>query len=114
MMRRVIEGREDGHRQELQSHTEAVNCHHNYVQQEHHFGKTCSSRKGAVSAQPAARHHPGKHGRAQRIVRGGATGQLRVVLARRGPRERSEAKRLSRSTTTAPPPRAWSAGRTRA
>lgn len=30
----------------------AVNCHHNYVQQEHHFGENCYiTRKGAVSAQ---------------------------------------------------------------
>lgn len=31
---------------------EAVNCHHNYVQKEHHFGEeVLITRKGAVSAQ---------------------------------------------------------------
>ena len=30
----------------------AVNCHHNYVSREHHFGKDCFvTRKGAVSAK---------------------------------------------------------------
>ncbi|CDG80918.1 RtcB family protein [Janthinobacterium agaricidamnosum] len=36
----------------FQTHVEAVNCHHNYVQQERHFGKdVLVTRKGAVSAR---------------------------------------------------------------
>ena len=35
---------------------EAVNCHHNYVQKETHFGEeVLVTRKGAVSAQKGAR-----------------------------------------------------------
>jgi tRNA-splicing ligase RtcB len=30
-------------RKNFQSHIEAVNCHHNYVSKEHHFGETCTS-----------------------------------------------------------------------
>ena len=36
----------------FESHVEAVNCHHNYVQQERHFGQDVFiTRKGAVSAR---------------------------------------------------------------
>ena len=36
----------------FQAHTEAVNCHHNYVQRETHFGQDVYvTRKGAVSAK---------------------------------------------------------------
>jgi RNA-splicing ligase RtcB len=36
----------------FESHVEAVNCHHNYVNREHHFGKDILvTRKGAVSAR---------------------------------------------------------------
>jgi tRNA-splicing ligase RtcB len=39
-------------RKNFQSHIEAVNCHHNYVSKEHHFGQdVCVTRKGAVSAK---------------------------------------------------------------
>jgi tRNA-splicing ligase RtcB len=32
----------------FESHVEAVNCHHNYVQKEHHFGEDVFvTRKGA-------------------------------------------------------------------
>jgi tRNA-splicing ligase RtcB len=35
----------------FETHVEAVNCHHNYVQQERHFGEDVFvTRKGAVSA----------------------------------------------------------------
>ena len=35
----------------FESHVEAVNCHHNYVQMEHHFGQDVYvTRKGAVSS----------------------------------------------------------------
>jgi RNA-splicing ligase RtcB len=36
----------------FQTHLEAVNCHHNYVQKETHFGEDVYvTRKGAVSAR---------------------------------------------------------------
>ena len=36
----------------FESHVEAVNCHHNYVQRERHFGEDVFvTRKGAVSAK---------------------------------------------------------------
>ena len=67
MMKRVIEAAKTVIRKSFQSHVEAVNCHHNYVQQEHHFGEDVYvTRKGAVSAKRrAAGHHPRQHGRAQ-------------------------------------------------
>ena len=37
----------------FETHVEAVNCHHNYVQREPHFGQeVLITRKGAVSARP--------------------------------------------------------------
>ena len=40
---------------------EAVNCHHNYIAKEHHFGKNIwVTRKGAVRARLGQRH--GAHG----------------------------------------------------
>ena len=56
----------------FQAHLEAVNCHHNYVSREHHFGADVFvTRKGAVSA----RHGelgiiPGSMGTRSYIVRG--------------------------------------------
>lgn len=51
---------------------EAVNCHHNYVQEEEHFGKTCwVTRKGAVRAGLGDRGIiPGSMGARSYIVRG--------------------------------------------
>jgi RNA-splicing ligase RtcB len=52
MMKRVIEAAKTVIRKNFQSHIEAVNCHHNYVQKEHHFGEDVYvTRKGAVSAK---------------------------------------------------------------
>jgi tRNA-splicing ligase RtcB len=52
MMRRVIEAARKVVPKSFQSHVEAVNCHHNYVQQESHFGHDVYvTRKGAVSAR---------------------------------------------------------------
>ncbi|MEO0478692.1 MAG: RtcB family protein [Planctomycetota bacterium] len=50
----------------------AVNCHHNYVQQEHHFGKDCwVTRKGAVHAgEGKLGIIPGSMGAKSFIVRG--------------------------------------------
>jgi tRNA-splicing ligase RtcB len=51
---------------------EAVNCHHNYVQKEHHFGEeVLITRKGAVSAQKGQMGIiPGSMGAKSFIVRG--------------------------------------------
>jgi tRNA-splicing ligase RtcB len=54
------------------SHVEAVNCHHNYVQQERHFGEDVYvTRKGAVSAKRGELGIiPGSMGARSFIVRG--------------------------------------------
>lgn len=54
------------------SHVEAVNCHHNYVQQEQHFGEDVFvTRKGAVSAKRGQMGIiPGSMGARSYIVRG--------------------------------------------
>jgi tRNA-splicing ligase RtcB len=56
----------------FQTHVEAVNCHHNYVQRERHFGKdVLITRKGAVSAQKGELGIiPGSMGARSFIVRG--------------------------------------------
>jgi tRNA-splicing ligase RtcB len=72
MMRRVIEAAKIVLHKSFQSHTEAVNCHHNYVQQEHHFGQDVYvTRKGAVSAKLGELGIiPGSMGARSYIVRG--------------------------------------------
>jgi tRNA-splicing ligase RtcB len=72
MMRRVIEAARGALRRSFQSHVEAVNCHHNYVQQEHHFGRDVYvTRKGAVSAKLGELGIiPGSMGVRSYIVRG--------------------------------------------
>ena len=56
----------------FESHVEAVNCHHNYVQREHHFGEDVFvTRKGAVSARRGQLGIiPGSMGARSYIVRG--------------------------------------------
>jgi tRNA-splicing ligase RtcB len=55
MLRRVIEAAKTVIAKPFQSHVEAVNCHHNYVAQERHFGEDVFvTRKGAVSAKEAS------------------------------------------------------------
>jgi tRNA-splicing ligase RtcB len=56
----------------FETHVEAVNCHHNYVQQERHFGKdVLVTRKGAVSAREGELGIiPGSMGAQSFIVRG--------------------------------------------
>jgi tRNA-splicing ligase RtcB len=56
----------------FETHVEAVNCHHNYVQKERHFGKeVLITRKGAVSAQKGELGIiPGSMGAKSYIVRG--------------------------------------------
>ncbi|MCW5637333.1 MAG: RtcB family protein, partial [Rubrivivax sp.] len=72
MMRRVIEAAKTVIRRNFQSHVEAVNCHHNYVQKEHHFGEDVYvTRKGAVSAKAGQLGIiPGSMGARSYIVRG--------------------------------------------
>ena len=56
----------------FETHVEAVNCHHNYVQQERHFGEDVFvTRKGAVSAKRGQLGIiPGSMGARSFIVRG--------------------------------------------
>ena len=56
----------------FETHVEAVNCHHNYVQQERHFGESVFvTRKGAVSARRGELGIiPGSMGARSYIVRG--------------------------------------------
>ncbi|NNG25699.1 RtcB family protein [Telluria aromaticivorans] len=56
----------------FETHVEAVNCHHNYVQKERHFGKdVLLTRKGAVSARAGELGIiPGSMGAKSFIVRG--------------------------------------------
>ena len=72
MMRRVIEAAKTVIRKNFQSHLEAVNCHHNYVSLEHHFGEDVYvTRKGAVSARAGQLGIiPGSMGARSYIVRG--------------------------------------------
>jgi tRNA-splicing ligase RtcB len=72
MMRRVIEAAKTVIRKNFQAHIEAVNCHHNYVQKETHFGEDVYvTRKGAVSAkQGELGIIPGSMGARSYIVRG--------------------------------------------
>jgi tRNA-splicing ligase RtcB len=72
MMRRVIEAAKTVIRKNFQSHLEAVNCHHNYVQKETHFGEEVFvTRKGAVSAKAGELGIiPGSMGARSYIVRG--------------------------------------------
>ncbi|SFV17801.1 RtcB family protein [Pseudoduganella namucuonensis] len=59
-------------RKPFETHVEAVNCHHNYVQKERHFGKdVLVTRKGAVSAREGELGIiPGSMGAKSFIVRG--------------------------------------------
>ena len=72
MMRRVIEAAKTVVRKNFQAHLEAVNCHHNYVQKETHFGEEVYvTRKGAVSARAGELGIiPGSMGARSYIVRG--------------------------------------------
>jgi len=72
MMKRVIDAARSVIRTSFQSHVEAVNCHHNYVQREHHFGADVYvTRKGAVSARAGQLGIiPGSMGARSYIVRG--------------------------------------------
>jgi tRNA-splicing ligase RtcB len=52
MMQRVVAAARKAIGKPFKAHVEAVNCHHNYVQRETHFGQdVLVTRKGAVSAK---------------------------------------------------------------
>ncbi|MDR7333131.1 RtcB family protein [Roseateles asaccharophilus] len=72
MMKRVIEAAKTVIHKNFQAHVEAVNCHHNYVQKETHFGQEVYlTRKGAVSAKKGQLGIiPGSMGARSYIVRG--------------------------------------------
>ncbi|ALM85460.1 RtcB family protein [Bordetella sp. N] len=72
MMANVIAAARTIIRKPFESHVEAVNCHHNYVQQERHFGEDVFvTRKGAVSARRGEMGIiPGSMGARSYIVRG--------------------------------------------
>lgn len=73
MMRHVLAAvREAGDLPPFEAHVEAVNCHHNYVTREHHFGENIwVTRKGAVRAGKGEMGIiPGSMGARSFIVRG--------------------------------------------
>jgi tRNA-splicing ligase RtcB (3'-phosphate/5'-hydroxy nucleic acid ligase) len=72
MMRHVVEAVRKVIEKPFDAETEAVNCHHNYVSREHHFGKdVLVTRKGAVSARRGELGIiPGSMGAKSFIVRG--------------------------------------------
>lgn len=72
MMGRVITAAAQTLGLPFESHAEAVNCHHNYVSREHHYGKdVLVTRKGAVSARKGELGIiPGSMGARSFIVRG--------------------------------------------
>ncbi len=72
MMQRVIDALKSVVAKPFDSHVEAVNCHHNYVQKEQHFGESVYvTRKGAVSARAGQLGIiPGSMGACSYIVRG--------------------------------------------
>ena len=72
MMRHVVDAVRGVIRKNFQAHVEAVNCHHNYVQKETHFGEDVFvTRKGAVSAKKGELGIiPGSMGARSYIVRG--------------------------------------------
>jgi tRNA-splicing ligase RtcB len=72
MMQRVIGALRKVITKPFETHLEAVNCHHNYVQKEKHFGQEVFvTRKGAVSAKAGELGIiPGSMGAKSFIVRG--------------------------------------------
>jgi tRNA-splicing ligase RtcB len=72
MMQRVIQAVRSVMGIEFDAEVEAVNCHHNYISREHHFGKNVLvTRKGAVRARKGEMGIiPGSMGARSFIVRG--------------------------------------------
>jgi tRNA-splicing ligase RtcB len=77
MMKRVIDAAKAVIHKSFQSDIEAVNCHHNYVQQEYHFGECVYvTRKGALRAGAGQLGIiPGSMGARSYIVRGKGNAQ---------------------------------------
>merc|ERR1711959_159332 len=71
-MARVLQGLRNALKIDFKTHLESVNCHHNYISREHHYGKdVLVTRKGAVSAhQGTMGIIPGSMGAKSFIVRG--------------------------------------------
>ncbi|RLT96872.1 RtcB family protein [Ketobacter sp.] len=72
MMSRVLHALQTTLKLPFEARTEAVNCHHNYVSREHHYGRNVIvTRKGAVRAQAGEMGIiPGSMGARSFIVRG--------------------------------------------
>jgi len=72
MMARVVDAARNAIERPFEARLEAVNCHHNYVNRETHYGKeVLVTRKGAVSAQAGEMGIiPGSMGARSFIVRG--------------------------------------------
>ena len=72
MMRNAVDAARRVIAKPFEAQAEAVNCHHNYVSREHHFGKDIFvTRKGAVSARKGELGIiPGSMGTRSYIVRG--------------------------------------------
>jgi len=72
MMTRVLDAVRASLGLAFEAQVEAVNCHHNYVAREHHYGKNvCVTRKGAVRARKGDLGIiPGSMGARSYIVRG--------------------------------------------
>ena len=66
MMEQIISAvRDSGEVRPFSAQVQAINCHHNYVAREHHYGQDILvTRKGAVRAQGRPRHYSRQHGRA--------------------------------------------------
>lgn len=97
MMKHVAEAVRGVMAKPFEAEVEAVNCHHNYVQREHHFGKNILvTRKGAVSARDGELGIiPGSMGARSYIVRGKGEEQSFCSCSHGAGRlmSRSEAKR---------------------
>jgi len=72
MMQNVVRAVRDVMPKAFETHVEAINCHHNYVSREHHFGENILvTRKGAVRARKGELGIiPGSMGARSFIVRG--------------------------------------------
>ena len=97
MMRNVVEAVQKIMHKRFETAVEAVNCHHNYVQRENHFGKNIwITRKGALSARKGEWGIiPGSMGAKSYIVRGKGEAQSFCSCSHGAGRlmSRAEAKR---------------------
>jgi tRNA-splicing ligase RtcB len=97
MMQNLVKAVRTVIRKPFETHVEAVNCHHNYVQKERHFGQeVLVTRKGAVSARAGELGIiPGSMGARSYIVRGKGNEESFTSCSHGAGRtmSRSEAKR---------------------